>query len=120
MARYVTGLAVETVIEKTSAHKLPGRVRDLLAGGDEGDREAGLLDSEYQLPMLRYREEHLPAGVARRRGPPAQARDRPDPGPVFSQVQGHVVAVAHAHAEHADPRRSAPASGGRRLRRRAS
>ena len=66
MVRYVTGLAVETVIEKTSAHKLLERVRDLLPGGDEWDQEAGLLDSEYQLAMLRYREEHMLAGVARR------------------------------------------------------
>lgn len=66
MVRYVTNLAVETVIEKTSAHKLLERVRDLLPGGDEWDQEAGLLDAEYQLAMLRFREEHMLAGVARR------------------------------------------------------
>ncbi|MEU0302640.1 acyl-CoA dehydrogenase [Streptomyces sp. NPDC006175] len=97
MVRYVTGLAVETVIEKTSAHKLLERVRDLLPGGDEWDQEAGLLDSEYQLAMLRYREEHMLAGVARRlkRG----VDQKRDPGVVFSQVQDHVIAVAHAHVE---------------------
>ncbi|MGC5412825.1 acyl-CoA oxidase, partial [Streptomyces sp. DT225] len=56
--RHVAGLAVETVLEKTSAHKLLERVRDLLPGGDEWDREAGLLDPEYQLAMVRFREEH--------------------------------------------------------------
>ncbi|MEU9613016.1 acyl-CoA dehydrogenase [Streptomyces sp. NPDC048209] len=97
MVRHVTGLAVETVIEKTSAHKLLERVRDLLPGGDEWDQEAGLRDSEYQLAMLRYREEHMLAGVARRlkRG----IEQKRDPGAVFSQVQDHVIAVAHAHVE---------------------
>ncbi|MGW0909587.1 acyl-CoA dehydrogenase family protein [Streptomyces sp. NPDC002853] len=97
MVRYVTNLAVETVIEKTSAHKLLERVRDLLPGGDEWDQEAGLFDSEYQLAMLRFREEHMLAGVARRlkRG----MDQKTHPGVVFSQVQDHVIAVAHAHVE---------------------
>ncbi|MFF1695403.1 acyl-CoA dehydrogenase [Streptomyces sp. NPDC058257] len=97
MVRYVTNLAVETVIEKTSAHKLLERVRDLLPGGDQWDQEAGLLDSEYQLAMLRFREEHMLAGVARRlkRG----MDQKTHPGVVFSQVQDHVIAVAHAHVE---------------------
>ncbi|MFD3538522.1 acyl-CoA dehydrogenase family protein [Streptomyces sp. NPDC058662] len=97
MVRYVTGLAVETVIERTSAHKLLERVRDLLPGGDEWDREAGLRDSEYQLAMLRFREEHMLAGLARRikRGIDVKR----DPGAVFSQVQDHVIALARAHVE---------------------
>ncbi|GGV28204.1 acyl-CoA oxidase [Streptomyces longisporoflavus] len=97
MVRYVTNLAVETVIEKTSAHKLLERVRDLLPGGDEWDQEAGLFDSEYQLAMLRYREEHMLAGAARRlkRGMDQKVH----PGVVFSRVQDHVIAVAHAHVE---------------------
>ncbi|MFJ6520693.1 acyl-CoA dehydrogenase [Streptomyces filamentosus] len=97
MVRYVTGLAVETVIEKTSAHKLLERVRDLLPGGDEWDREAGLLDSEYQLAMVRFREEHMLGGLARRLK--AGVDGRRDPGAVFSAVQDHVIALAHAHAE---------------------
>ncbi|WP_203184737.1 acyl-CoA dehydrogenase family protein [Streptomyces pratensis] len=113
--RYVTSLAVETVIEKTSAHKLLERVRDLLPGGDEWDQEAGLLDSEYQLAMLRYREEHMLAGVARRlkRG----IDQKRSPGAVFSQVQDHVIAVARAHVERlvleafVDKVRALPASG---------
>jgi acyl-CoA oxidase len=95
--RYVAGLAVETVIEKTSAHKLLERVRDLLPGGDDWDREAGLLDPEYQLAMFRFREEHMLAGLARRL---KRGIDRKrDPGAVFSQVQDHVIAVARAHVE---------------------
>ncbi|MEV6570182.1 acyl-CoA dehydrogenase [Streptomyces sp. NPDC051577] len=97
MVRYVTNLAVETVIERTSAHKLLERVRDLLPGDDEWDREAGLLDSEYQLAMVRFREEHMLAGLARRikRG----IDQKREPGAVFSQVQDHVIALARAHVE---------------------
>jgi acyl-CoA oxidase len=95
--RYVTNLAVETVIEKASVHKLLERVRDLLPGGDDWDQEAGLLDSEYQLAMLRYREEHMLAGLARRL---KRGIDRGrNPGVVFSRVQDHVIALAHAHVE---------------------
>ncbi|MFI5659905.1 acyl-CoA dehydrogenase [Streptomyces sp. NPDC051684] len=97
MVRFVTGQAVETVIEKTSVHKLLERVRDLLPGGDEGDPEVGLLNSDYQLAMVRFREEHMLASLARRlkRGMDEQR----DPGAVFSHVQDHVIAVAHAHVE---------------------
>ncbi|MEU9000783.1 acyl-CoA dehydrogenase [Streptomyces sp. NPDC048551] len=95
--RYVTGLAVDTVIERTAAHKLLERVRDLLPGGDDWDREAGLLDPEYQLAMFRFREEHMLAGLARRikRGTDQER----DAGAVFSQVQDHVIALARAHVE---------------------
>lgn len=97
MMRFVTGVAVETVIEKTSVHKLLERVRDLLPGGDQWDQEAGLLDPDYQLAMLRFREEHMLAGVARRlkRG----MDNGMNPGSVFSRVQDHVIAAANAHVE---------------------
>lgn len=97
MVRFVAGVAVDTVIERTSVHKLLERVRDLLPGGDEWDQEAGLLDSDYHLAMLRFREEHMLAGVARRlkRG----IDQGLNPGLVFSEVQDHVVAVANAHVE---------------------
>jgi acyl-CoA oxidase len=97
MVRYVAGLAVETVVERTSVHKLLERVRDLLPGGDQWDQEAGLLDSTYQLAMLRFREEHILGGVARRlkRGIDSGM----NPGEVFSQVQDHVIHAARAHVE---------------------
>src|SRR6478736_6844082 len=97
MVRFVTNLAVETVIEKTSAHKLLERVRDLLPGGDDWDQQAGVLDSDYHLAMLRFREEHMLSGVARRlkRG----IDQKVNPGKVFSHVQDHVVAAANAHVE---------------------
>ena len=97
MVRFVTSLAVETVIERTSVHKLVTRIKDVLPGGDRWDQEAGLLDPDYQLAMLRFREEHVLAGVARRlnRG----IDDGLNPGEVFSRVQDHVIHAARAHVE---------------------
>jgi acyl-CoA oxidase len=97
MVRFVAGLAVETVIEKTAVHKLIERIRDVLPGGDEWDQEAGLLDPNYHRMMLRYREEHMLAGVARRlkRG----IDQGMNPGEVFSRVQDHVIAAARAQVE---------------------
>ena len=97
MVRFVAGLAVETVIERTSAHKLFQRIKDALPGGDQWDQEAGLLDPNYQRAMLRFREEHMLGGVARRlkRG----IDDGMNPGEVFSRVQDHVIAAARAHVE---------------------
>ncbi len=97
MVRFVAGLAVDTVLERTAVHKLMERVRDVLPGGDAWDQDAGLLDPAYHLAMLRFREEHLIAGVARRlkRGIDSGM----DAGEVFSRVQDHVVAAARAHVE---------------------
>ncbi|KRE62078.1 acyl-CoA dehydrogenase [Nostocoides sp. Soil756] len=98
MVRFVTGLAVETVIERTAAHQLLERIRDVLPGGRDGwDQEAGLLDPDYQLAMLRYREEHQLAGVARRLK--AGVGVGTAPGVVFSTVQDHVIAAARSHVD---------------------
>jgi acyl-CoA oxidase len=97
MVRFVAGLAVETVIERTAVHKLIERIRDVMPGGDAWDQEAGLLDPNYQRMMLRFREEHMLGGVARRlkRGIDGGM----NPGAVFSRVQDHVIAAAKAHVE---------------------
>jgi acyl-CoA oxidase len=98
MVKFVAGLAVETVLERTRAHKLLQGVRDLVpGGGDSWDTDAGLLDPSYHLAMYRFREEHLIGGVARRlkRGVDAGM----NPGEVFSRVQDHVIAAAKAHVE---------------------
>jgi acyl-CoA oxidase len=98
MVRFVAGLALETVIERTAAHKLLERIKDVLPGGDDRwDQEAGLLDPQYQLAMLRFREEHTLSGVARRlkRGIDGGM----NPGDVFSHAQDHVIAAARAHVE---------------------
>ncbi len=97
MVRFVAGVAVDTVLEKTNVHKLIERIRDVMPGGDEWDQEAGLLDPHYQLMMLRFREEHMLGGVARRlkRG----IDNDMNPGEVFSRVQDHVIGAARAHVE---------------------
>ena len=96
VARFVADLAVETVIERTAVHKLLERLRDVLPS-DTGDDETGLLDPDYQLTMLRWREEHVLSGLARRlkRGIDGGI----DPVQVFSQVQDHVIHAARAHME---------------------
>jgi acyl-CoA oxidase len=98
MVRFVAGLAVETVIERTAVHKLLERLKDVLPGGDDDwDQEAGLRDPAYQLAMFRWREEHMLSGVARRlkRGIDAGM----DPAAVFSRCQDHVIGAARAHVE---------------------
>jgi acyl-CoA oxidase len=98
MVRFVAGLAVETVIERTAVHKLLERIKDVLPGSDDDlDQEAGLLDPAYQLAMLRWREEHMLSGVARRlkRGMDAGM----EPADVFSRCQDHVIGAARAHVE---------------------
>jgi acyl-CoA oxidase len=96
--RFVAGMALETLVERTSAHKLLAAIKDALPGGDDAwHREAGLRDPAYQLAMLRFREEHTLSGVARRlkRG----IDDGLNPGEVFSRAQDHVLAAARAHVE---------------------
>ncbi len=96
MVRFVAGLAVDTVLERTYAHKLMERIKDVF-GGDTWDADAGLFDPDYHLAMFRFREEHRIAGVARRlkRGVDSGM----NPGEVFSRVQDHVIAAAEAHVE---------------------
>ena len=96
MVRFVAGLAVETVLERSRAHKLLEGLRDAF-GSDKWDQDTGLLDPSYHRAMLEFREEHMIGGVARRlkRGIDAGM----NPGEVFSRVQDHVVAAARAHVE---------------------
>ncbi|MDZ5622638.1 acyl-CoA dehydrogenase family protein [Nocardioides bizhenqiangii] len=96
MVRFVAGLAVETVLERSRAHKLLEGLRDAF-GSDKWDQDTGLLDPNYHRAMLEFREEHMIGGVARRlkRGIDAGM----NPGEVFSRVQDHVVAAARAHVE---------------------
>jgi acyl-CoA oxidase len=97
-ARYVAGLAVEAVVERTAVRQIVERLRDAVPGrGDTDDPDAGLLDADYQLSMLRWREEHMTGGVARRLR--AGIQDGGDPVEVFSDVQPHVIGSAWAHAE---------------------
>ncbi|QYJ03715.1 acyl-CoA dehydrogenase family protein [Nocardioides panacisoli] len=97
MVRFVAGLAVDTVLEKTRVHQLLERIKDAFGDGDDWDQAAGLLDPEYHMAMFVFREEHLIGSAARRlkRGIDAGM----NPGEVFSRVQPHVIAAARAHVE---------------------
>ena len=98
MVRFVASAAVETVVERTNVRALLERFRDAVPGGDDGeDQDAGLLDPEYQLSMLRWREDHMLAGVARRL---KSGMDRGgEPADVLSTCQDHVIGSARAHVE---------------------
>lgn len=101
MVRFVAGLAVDTVIERTAVHKLLERIKDVVPGWDDaeskGDVDAGLRDPGYHLTMFRWREEHMLSGVARRlkRGMDSDM----EPAEVFSRCQDHVIGAARAHVE---------------------
>jgi acyl-CoA oxidase len=97
-ARFVAAQAVEIAVEKTALRALIERLRDAVPGRSGGDDpDAGLRDDDYHSGMLRFREEHTLAGVARRlkRG----IDDGDDPFEVFNRCQDHVIAAATAHAE---------------------
>jgi len=97
MVRFVAGLAVDAVLERTRVHRLFEQIRDALPGGDDWHTDSGLRDPNYHLAMYRFREEHLIGGVARRlkRGVDSGT----SPGEVFSRVQDHLIAAARAHVE---------------------
>jgi len=98
MVRFVASMAVGTVVERSNVRAILERLRDAVPGGDgDQDQDAGLLDSVYQLSMLRWREEHMLTGVARRL---KNGMDRGgDPAEVFSNCQDHVIGSAWAHVE---------------------
>ncbi|HET6625587.1 MAG TPA: acyl-CoA dehydrogenase, partial [Nocardioidaceae bacterium] len=99
MVRFVASMAVETVVERTNVRALVERLRDAVpgGGGPDDDPDAGLLDPEYHLSMMRWREDHMLAGVARRLRNGMQGGG--DPAEVFSRCQDHVIGSAWAHVE---------------------
>ena len=94
MVRFFAGDVLETVVEKTSARQLVERLVDAVPTRED---DAGLLDRTYQIELLRWREEHVLAGAARRlkRGIDAGA----EPFEVFNDCQDHVLTAARAHIE---------------------
>ena len=106
MVRFVAGLAVETVVERTAVHKLLQRIADLLPGGDTvgpGGRAAR--------PRLPAGDAALPRGAHdRRRRPPPQARHRPGDEPRCGLLPG----AGPRHRRGPRPHRAAGARGLRR------
>ena len=98
MVRFVASTAMETIVERTNVRAIVERLRDVVPGGDgDEDQDAGLLDPEYHLSMMRWREEHMLSGVARRLKNGMDGGG--DPAQVFSACQDHVIASAWAHVE---------------------
>jgi acyl-CoA oxidase len=94
VARFVAGQAAEQVAEKTALRQLLERLRDAVPGTDD---DAGLLDREYQRAMLRWRADHVRAGVARRLKRGIDRGD--DEFEVFASCQDHVVLAASSYMD---------------------
>ncbi len=97
-ARFIAAQAVEIAVEKTALRTLIERLRDAVPNrNDTADPDAGLRDDAYHSGLLRFREEHMLAAVARRlkRG----IDDGVEPFEVFNRCQDHVIAAGRAHVE---------------------
>ncbi len=83
-------------MERTAAHKLLERLRDLIPGGASDD-PVDLRSPDYHLALFSFREAHLLSSAARRIKGGTDRGEAPDA--VFSEVQDHVIAVGRAHLE---------------------
>jgi acyl-CoA oxidase len=95
IATFYAGQVFETVAERTALREILSRLADdLLPGRDD---EADLLSRETQLELMRWRADHMLAGVARRlRGGIEGGRD---PFDVLLDCQDHIVAAARAYVD---------------------
>ncbi len=94
-AAFFAGQLFETIAERSALRELIGRLGDdLIPGRDE---EADLLERDAQLDAVRWREEHLLAGLARRlRG--GMDGDT-DPFELLIDCQDHLVLAARAYVD---------------------
>jgi acyl-CoA oxidase len=90
--RFVADQVVETVVERTAARRL-FRVITSVAR----DEDADLLDRDWQLGLLAWREEHIVSSVARRLQ--RAMKDGGDAFTAFNDAQDHVLAAAQAHID---------------------
>jgi acyl-CoA oxidase len=92
VASFFAGQVIGTIAERTAVRKvLTGLAADLLPGRDDGGE---LLDRDEQLGLLRWRQEHILQGVARRlKGGIDSGRE---PFDVLVDCQDHLVAAARA------------------------
>src|ERR687893_2424862 len=92
VASFFAGQVIGTLAERTAVRKvLAGLASDLLPGRDDGGE---LLDRGEQLGLLRWRQEHILQGVARRLKGGIDAGRAPFD--VLVDCQDHVVAAARA------------------------
>ena len=93
MGRMVTEQAVDQVLNRTGVRALLQRLADVVPGTDDDD----LADTDTQLSLLAWREEHLLMSVAQRiRAGVGEGRS---PHEVFGAVQDHVLLVARAYVD---------------------
>ena len=92
--RFVAEHVVDVVIERIGARALVQRLVDAIPGTDE---DTNLLDRDYQMSLLAWREKHALEGVARRlrKGFDADA----DLFEVFNAAQDHLLLAAQAHID---------------------
>lgn len=97
-ARFVAAQAVEIAVEKAALRPVIERLRDVVPNrSDAADPDAGLRDDAYHSGMLRFREQHMLSGVARRLKAGIDAGD--EPFDVFNRCQDHVIAAGRAHVD---------------------
>src|SRR3954454_3430047 len=91
-AYFVAGQVIDTVAERTAAREVIARLADELLPGrdDEGD----LLEHDTQLELVKWRQEHILSGVARRLR--SGLGDGADPFQTLIDVQDHLVGAARA------------------------
>jgi acyl-CoA oxidase len=92
--RFVAEHVAEVVIERIGARSLVQRVVDAIPGTDE---DTNLLDRDYQMSLLGWREKHALEGVARRLRNGFE--DELDAFEVFNSVQDHLLLAAQAHVD---------------------
>jgi acyl-CoA oxidase len=92
--RFVAEHVAEVVIERIGARALVQRLVDAMPGTDE---DTNLLDRNYQMSLLAWREKHALEGVARRLKKGFE--DDNDPFEVFNSVQDHLLLAAQAHVD---------------------
>ncbi|TDC34495.1 acyl-CoA dehydrogenase [Kribbella albertanoniae] len=97
-ARFIAAQAVEIAVEKTALRPLIDRLRDVVPNrNDPSDPDAGLRDDAYHSGLLRFREQHMLSGVARRLKAGIDAGD--GAFDVFNRCQDHVIAAGRAHVD---------------------
>jgi acyl-CoA oxidase len=98
-ARFVAAQAVEIAVEKAALRNIVERLRDAVPNRTDDDPDAGLRDDAYHRGMLRFREEHLLSGVARRLRRGVDNAADGDVFEVFNRCQDHLIAAGRAHVE---------------------
>src|SRR5215207_2523566 len=94
-ASFFAGQLFEFIAERSALRELVGRIGDdLIPGRDE---DVDLLERDAQLDAMRWREEHVLAGLARRlRG---GLDDETDPFELLIECQDHLVLAARAYVD---------------------